>query len=182
MTQEFQGNPSTQAKKNRCLLMDWGDTLMRNFIQFNGPMVTWPKVEALPFASQALQQLYPAWLLALATNAPDSKEVEIWAALQRADLDQWIDCIYCYHNIGFKKPSSQFFQAVLADLTLEPSQVVMLGDDFETDILGAIQAGLWALWLNEKSSEEKISTKYTTIHSLAELPKAIYSLVGDSQY
>jgi putative hydrolase of the HAD superfamily len=39
-------------RTNRCLLFDWGDTLMRVFPEYVGPMAAWPKVEAMPHAEE----------------------------------------------------------------------------------------------------------------------------------
>lgn len=43
------------------------------------------------------------------------------------------------------KPSRQFFELALADLGLVPAEVVMVGDDIEADIGGAMAAGLAAV-------------------------------------
>ncbi len=40
------------------------------------------------------------------------------------------------------KPSADFFNMVLADLNLQPQQVVMIGDDIDSDVGGAQAAGL----------------------------------------
>jgi hypothetical protein len=107
----------------RCLLFDWGDTLMRVFPEFDGPMAAWPRVEAMPFANEILADLHLRYGLALATNAADSEETEIRAALDRVGLGKLLDKVYCYRNIGHKKPSKEFFDYVLADLGIEQSQV-----------------------------------------------------------
>ncbi len=73
------------------ILFDWGDTLMRDFSSFVGPMKDWPTVEALPGAAEVLTVLHPDWTLALATNAEASGETDIWAALRRVGLDGYLD-------------------------------------------------------------------------------------------
>jgi HAD superfamily hydrolase (TIGR01458 family) len=40
------------------------------------------------------------------------------------------------------KPAPAFFHAAVADLGLAPAEVLMIGDDVEADVLGAIDAGL----------------------------------------
>jgi FMN phosphatase YigB (HAD superfamily) len=52
----------------------------------------------------------------------------------------------------------------------------MVGDDWEADILGANQAGLWAVWLNERSEETRNGPFTRTIHELSELSRTIESL------
>lgn len=153
-----------------CILFDWGDTLMRVFPQFGGPMKDWPKVEAVSGAAEMLAVLHADLHLALATNAADSTEEDIRLALRRVDIDRWLDRIYCFKNIGHRKPSPEFFVYILKDLGLSPEQVVMVGDDYETDVLGASHCGLRAIWLNEGSVSESYTEPQCTIHALAELP------------
>lgn len=42
------------------------------------------------------------------------------------------------------KPAAGFFNAAISSLGLEPDQVLMIGDDVEADVLGAMDAGLHA--------------------------------------
>jgi FMN phosphatase YigB (HAD superfamily) len=147
-------------QKSQCILFDWGDTLMRDFREFSGPMSTWPRVEALPNVAEVLAELHPRWILALATNAVDSDDKDIAQALQRADLARFIDRIYCYRSIGHKKPTPQYFSHVLCDLRLGREQVVMVGDDFASDIAGANQSGKRAIWLCEQSDEQSIEQSF----------------------
>jgi HAD superfamily hydrolase (TIGR01509 family) len=160
---------------NRCLLFDWGDTLMRVFPEFDGPMVAWPKVEAMPFAGQVLTELRSRSMLVLATNAADSEEVEIRAALDRVGLDQLLDKVYCYRRIGHKKPSKEFFEHILADTGVEPSRAIMVGDDFEADVVGANDCGLRAIWYNPRTAEKHESAMHQTIHDLRSLPQVLDS-------
>jgi putative hydrolase of the HAD superfamily len=162
-------------RENRCILFDWGDTLMRVFSEFDGPMVAWPKVEIMPYADLVLAELHVRSLLAVATNAADSEEAEIHAALERVGLDKLLDKVYCYRKIGHKKPSKEFFEYILADLGLEPSQVIMVGDDFAADVVGANKCGLRAIWYNPRTEEKHESPMHRTIHDLRSLPKTLDS-------
>jgi HAD superfamily hydrolase (TIGR01662 family) len=156
-----------------CLLFDWGDTLMRDIPEFSGPMKDWPRVEAMPGAAETLAALHPDWTLAIATNAADSDEKDIRAALQRADLDRWLDQVYCFRKIGHKKPSLEFFQYILKDLGLSPQSVCMIGDNHEVDVLGANACGMRAIWFNEHSLEQRQAALQRSIHSLAGLQEAL---------
>jgi len=161
------------SRANRCILFDWGNTLMRVFPEFDAPMFAWSKVEALPQAMETLETLSREWLLAVATNTGASDQQEIRAALDRVDLVQWLDKIYCYKMIGFKKPSRQFFGYILKDLGLDPSRVVMVGDDFENDVAGAVACGIKGIRLNIHTKETKQGFLYRTIHDLKDLPAAL---------
>ena len=52
---------------------------------------------------------------------------------------------------GYKKPDSRFFEYLARTLGVKRCQLLMLGDDAQADIEGAINAGLQAVWLNRKS-------------------------------
>ena len=158
---------------NHCLLFDWGDTLMRVFPEFDGPMVAWPQVEAMPFAAQVLAELRARSILAVATNAADSEEAEIRAALERIGLDMLLDKVYCYRKIGHKKPSKEFFGYILSDLGLEPSQAIMVGDDFKADVVGANNCGIRAIWYNPRTAERHEGSMHRTIHDLRSLPQVL---------
>lgn len=54
-------------------------------------------------------------------------------------------------EVGFRKPSAEFFAAVAAQLQLPPSQILMIGDDATNDVQGALNAGFRALWLTRRS-------------------------------
>ena len=143
---------------------------MRDFKEFSGPMKNWPRLKAIPGAVATLKKLHPDWILALATNAADSNEEDIRLALQRVDLERWLDKVYCSRKIGHKKPSPAFFQYILDDLHLPPRFIVMVGDDYETDVLGANACGIRAIWFNEHSLEVREDGLHRTIHVLVELP------------
>ncbi len=124
---------------------------MRVFPEYSGPMKDWPQVETIPGAAGMLDALRKDWLLCLATNAADSDEAEIRAALRRVDLERRLDKVYCFKTIGYKKPSPEFFGKILKDLDLPAEKVIMVGDDYVADVLGAQNAGLRAVWFNQPS-------------------------------
>lgn len=163
-------------KPGRCLLLDWGDTVMRVLPGCRGPMATWPRVEAVAGVAEALAGLRGEWTIALATNAADSREEEIRTALERAGLDGLIDRIFCYRGIGHRKSVPEYFDHVLADLRIRAEDAVMVGDDFEVDVLGANRSGIRAIWFCADGSEKRTGTMYRTIHSLHDLPDALQLL------
>ena len=146
---------SAGVVRRRCVLFDWGDTLMRDFAQFQGPMATWPTVEPMPYAARSLGDVKSAgWITALATNAADSSESQIRDALERGGISHLIDRVYCSGNTGAAKPDARFFEFILGDLGLTPADVVMVGDSECNDVRGALAAGLRAVWLGGPSRSE----------------------------
>jgi HAD superfamily hydrolase (TIGR01458 family) len=73
------------------------------------------------------------------------------------------------------KPSRSFFALVLSDLDVEPSDAGMAGDDVETDVDGAMRAGLAGILVRTgKYREEFVRASgvqpTATVDSVADLP------------
>jgi putative hydrolase of the HAD superfamily len=168
----------TAAKPRPCILFDWGDTLMRVFPELEGPMASWPRVEVVSGVRQALGELRSAWTIGLATNAADSAEAEIRSALERGGLNGLIDRVFCQRTIGLRKSDPEYFDHVIDSLGLTPHQVVMIGDDFEGDVLAANRAGIRAVWFNEDGSEDRTNSMHRTIRDLRELQRVLDAFIG----
>jgi FMN phosphatase YigB (HAD superfamily) len=161
---------SNNRQKRGALLFDWGNTLMRVFPEYTGPMVTWPKLELMPFAGNILPVLHKEWIIALATNADDSTEQDIRNALEKVNISGRIDHIYCFRKIGYKKPSPEFFKYISEDLKIHKSDIIMIGDDLDSDVLGAQNAGIPAIWYNPFSTPGCDTDSIRTFQDYKELP------------
>ena len=146
---------------------------MRDFPEFSGAMAAWPHVEAVPNVKEILVELRPQWTLALATNSVDSDETQIWQALDRVDLHSLLDKVYCFQSIGHSKPTPEFFDYIVEDLGMDRRRMVMVGDGFEKDVLGANHSGIRGIWFNELSSEVRIGRMYKTIGDFRSLPATL---------
>jgi HAD superfamily hydrolase (TIGR01662 family) len=160
-------------KPRGCILFDWGDTLMRDNKNFSTAMKDWPEVEAIPGAAEILPVLHSQWSLAIATNADVSVEKDVRAALNRVNLNQWLDKIYCSKTIGYSKPSTGFFMYILNDLKLSPHSIFMVGDNFKADVLGANRCGIRGVWFNDLDQENRKTHMVRTIHRLSDLPAVL---------
>jgi putative hydrolase of the HAD superfamily len=142
-------------------------------------MSTWPRVEAVDGVVEALAELGTGWTIALATNAADSEEAEIWSALALAGLDHLIDLVYCSRGVGHRKSAPEYFAHVLNDLGIRPDQAVMVGDDFEGDVRAANRAGIRAIWFRENGTEDSSDSMHRTVHRMRDLPEALELLSGE---
>jgi len=55
-------------------------------------------------------------------------------------------------EVGWRKPSPGFYEALVAQTGVAPAEIVMIGDSWLNDIEGARQAGLRALWLDRRGT------------------------------
>ena len=160
------------------LVFDWGNTLMRVFPDQTGPMVAWSKIAAVESAHEMLSRIHGKYQLILATNAADSTAVQVQKALERVGLDQYGFKIFTSHELASRKPETQFFQTIEELLHIEPQNVLMVGDDYRSDIFGAEQSGWHTAWFNNafQPAPGHFPQCTTEIYMLDELPSAIENL------
>lgn len=133
------------------LVFDWGNTLMKVFPQYEGRMADWPEVAAEDGIRQALEELHGRYPMAVATNATESGAPQVWQALKRAGLDEYFRAVFTSQELGgARKPAVGFFHQLESVLVRSPHQLVMIGDDYRGDMLGAKEAGWRAIWYNPR--------------------------------
>ncbi len=73
-------------------------------------------------------------------------------------------------EVGFHKPAPDYYRALVERAGVAPPEMLMVGDDWENDIIGAMESGLEAVYLDRspKASEKKRRIA-KTITSLTEL-------------
>lgn len=78
------------------------------------------------------------------------------------------------------KPSAKFFQLAIDSMGLKPQEVVMVGDDIESDIEGAQKAGMKAILVRtgkfKPSDLDKPIWPDEVIDSIAQLPEVLAKL------
>jgi hypothetical protein len=159
----------------KTIVFDWGDTLMKEFPGAVGPMVFWPEVAEVSGAGKALHKLDGSYNLILASNARESTAVQIKQALGRVGLDRYINKIFTFQELGFRKPDRGFFRQIGKITGDEPENLVMVGDHYFNDIMGGYHAGWRTIWLNEKFQlAPGLAALHTVeIYQMNELPGAI---------
>jgi putative hydrolase of the HAD superfamily len=55
-------------------------------------------------------------------------------------------------EVGYRKPAAPFYEAVIAACDVAADSILMVGDDWEADIVAAKQAGLQAQWLDRRGA------------------------------
>jgi putative hydrolase of the HAD superfamily len=128
------------------------------------------EVPPKPGAHDALKALRAAGLrLAILTNGPSD--------MQRAKLDRLgylplVDDVGISAEIGAAKPARAAYDAVVAMMKLPREQLVMVGDNWEWDVAGALDAGLAAAYYVGPGDPPQRERAYQ-LDSVAELPGAL---------
>lgn len=154
------------------LVFDWGNTLMTVFPEETGTMLHWNRVAAEPGIHEVLASLQPHHRLVLATNAADSDAAQVRQALARVGLADYFSAIFTYHDIQARKPEPGFFHRIQNTLAPSSALLVMIGDDYIADIVGALQAGWQAIWYNRQCRPAPMLTPLhcAEVRQLVDLP------------
>jgi len=93
----------------------------------------------------------------------------LFANIERHGLA--FDAVRCSEQLGCYKPDPRAFSAMCEALAVEPSTTLFVGDGPETDVDGARNAGLQAIWLNRSGNPwpAHVPPPARTITSLVQL-------------
>jgi len=126
-----------------------------------------------PNAIQTLKELKSmGFTLHIITNG--FQEVQL-IKLENCGLHSFFDLIVCSEIIGKNKPDPAIFKYAMREAGANPSDSLMIGDDYHIDIAGALQVGMNAIHFDPI---EKYKYRYEWVVSdLAQLPEMIIRLM-----
>jgi 2-haloalkanoic acid dehalogenase type II len=74
--------------------------------------------------------------------------------LERLGLNHGLfDVVLCANEVGIYKPNRAIYEQMLDILSLQPHQVMMVGDNYEHDVVGATDVGMDAIWINTRGAD-----------------------------
>ncbi len=109
---------------------------------------------------------------------------DIWspyfASVKRAlpEVMEVADAIVLSCRTGCRKPHPDNFLRVLADLGVEPSEAVMVGDTYEHDILPALEIGMRAVWVLARPDRE-LRSMIEVLNRKHRRPTAVVRDIGE---
>lgn len=109
------------------------------------------------------------YVLHIITNG--FKEVQ-FTKLEKSGLLDYFDLILCSEEVGKNKPHLEVFKYAQAETGALPSESIMIGDDFQVDIMGATGAG-WEGILFDPNNNYRTNTHEWQINELQEIPETI---------
>ena len=120
-------------------------------------------------AMKYLHSKYKVYVVSNASNLQQSTR------LGKAGLMQYVDGIFGSLDIGFNKPSKEYFDYCFSQLGgTRPDQTVIVGDSLNADISGGQSYCLHTIWFNIRGVEASAQiTPDHTIPSLSEIPSVL---------
>ncbi|GAA3772410.1 YjjG family noncanonical pyrimidine nucleotidase [Corallibacter vietnamensis] len=94
---------------------------------------------------EVLDYLKPKYKLHIITNG--FKDVQ-HSKLNKSNIDHYFETVTNSEMVGAKKPNPRIFNHALQMARANPEASIMIGDNYEADILGALNMGMRAICFN----------------------------------
>jgi putative hydrolase of the HAD superfamily len=136
-----------------------------------------PAIHLTRAAFETLDELRPAWRLAIVTNGIAEVQARKVGAL---GLDRLVDTIvYATADGAPGKPSPRPFIDACQRLAVDPARAVFVGDDLTADIAGAAAVGTKTIWLAPRHRPGSVAAQADiTVRALTEVPAAARRLLS----
>jgi len=162
------------------VLIDLGNTIIEQKVDNVQPLSSMELI-AFPDSQPTLAELKSlGFYLAIVTNTTQSNSIDVAKALEKLDLLRYIDTIVTSVDLGVEKPDPIIFRTAIQNLNLSPKEVIMVGDNIDQDIAGAIELGIKTIFL--KRGTTNISTDLNPtfiVTSLQEIIPLLKSYTGN---
>jgi 2-haloalkanoic acid dehalogenase type II len=125
-----------------------------------------------PEAPQVLETMSQRYRVSLLSNGPSDLQREKIRVLGLEDL---FEHIVISGEVGYSKPSREIFEALLSRAGAQAHQVMYVGDNYMKDIVGALGAGLRAVWVNrdgKRTPSHPLMPEHT-VRDLSELARIL---------
>jgi HAD superfamily hydrolase (TIGR01509 family) len=120
---------------------------------------------------EVLTALKAHYRLGVISNTVGSGDAELAEALERAGIRELIDALVTSRDFGKAKPDPAIYAEGARRLGVPLDETVMVGDRLDTDIAGALKAGIPGIWLRHPGAIAIPGIAPThVIDGLAELP------------
>ena len=118
----------------------------------------------LPGAKEVLEYLSAKYELAIITNGfTDTQDIKI----RSSGISHYFETVVTSENANARKPSAEIFQFALSLTDSSVQESIMIGDNLSTDIAGALDIGMEAIWLSGNGKEAPANA--TKIKELTEI-------------
>ncbi len=121
------------------------------------------KNKLMPGAVELLEYLRPKYRLFILSNG--FKELQSHK-MRTAGISNYFDALILSEDIGVNKPNRELYDYALKKTGSTLNESIMIGDMFDTDIIGAANAGMNQIYYNHK---EKSGHSFTPTHEVKHL-------------
>jgi HAD superfamily hydrolase (TIGR01662 family) len=150
------------------IFFDAGNTLL---VEEPGKHMWEMALIRIPDALEVLTALKPHYRLGVISNTVGSGDADLSEVLEKAGIRRLIDALVTSRDFGKAKPDPAIYAEGARRLGVSLEQTLMVGDRLDTDVAGALNAGIPAIWLRHPGAIAIPGIAPThVIERLAELP------------
>jgi len=113
--------------------------------------------------------------IVVVSNNLRSEQVE---KLRVTGLAPWVNLLVCSEQVGVTKPDPRIFYAALSGAGATPDQAVMVGDSWESDVVGAVRAGIRPVWFHRDDAARPSAPPAGELHDLRPVARAAAVILG----
>ena len=113
---------------------------------------------------EVLEYLEPKYKLHIITNGFEEVQTQ---KLVKSNIVHFFDKVITSESVGVKKPNPKIFNHALELAEAKPGNSIMIGDNYEADILGAHQVGMKTIFFNYHN--KTFDPQFISIKNLMEL-------------
>ena len=132
----------------------------------------------VPGAFELLEALHPLAPIGVISNNVVGEQLD---KIRTCGLETFLDTVVISEEAGVTKPDPRIFEIALARLGCEAGEVVMVGDSWAADIVGARSAGIRAVWFNRFGAVAPEPSGVAELRSFEPAAYAVQVILGDSR-
>lgn len=141
------------------------------------PMMT----RLIPGALRFLGEMKELFSIGLVTNGFEKTQN---LKIKHSGIGNYIDFMLTSESIGIPKPNPEIFFKALKMADAEADSAIYVGDTWDTDVIGGINAGIQTIWFNRTQNSAPViaagSSKFYlgSASSLIEVGAVISNMIG----
>lgn len=119
------------------------------------------KPHVFPYSKEILEYLKGKYKIHVITNGFNESQAK---KMKSSGLDGFFELVVTSETTGYKKPDPRIFQFALDQLKTEAKHCLMIGDNPDSDILGAQRVNIDQVFFNPEGKSIDLQPTYTIAH------------------
>lgn len=138
----------------------------------------WPRqTEFFPETPGMLDSLMGRYKLGVITNYMDGHTCQL--VFDKLGYREIFDSLVVSAEVGYRKPAGVIFEQALRETGSRPENCVMVGDNYEADVVGANDMGMYSVLVDVYDSQQEHYGEATVaIPRIGEFPRALEEILS----
>lgn len=99
--------------------------------------------------------------------------------LEGSQISKYFDAFFSAENLGLPKSNPEYFLKIIQQYEMPKEEVLIVGDDFLTDVKSAMKLGVDCCWFNHRQKEEDIEIP-DNVYVIDRFEEIVYIVKGGS--